>query len=275
MAEKTARPKPGPVREPDAVRVYKKVGRRELRLHIYNPPDLKRGDRRAAIVFFFGGGWVGGDIRQFFPQSAYFASRGMVAICAEYRIRSRDHTTPFECVKDGKSAIRWVRTHADELGVDPKRIAAGGGSAGGHIAACAGIVPDVEEPGEDTKVSSVPDALVLFNPVLDRSLLAERVGERASEIAPAEHVRKGLPPTIIFHGTADRVVDFGAVEQFQKKMAEAGNRCELVGYEGRDHGFFNYARGARDFGDTLRRADRFLASLGFLQGKPTVGEEAS
>ena len=117
------------------VHQYKQVGETKLFLHVYNPDGHKDSDRKPAIVFFFGGGWNGGTPKQFEPHCQYLSQRGMVAITAEYRVKSRNKTTPFECVKDGKSAIRWVRANANKLGVDPSRIAAGGGSAGGHVAA--------------------------------------------------------------------------------------------------------------------------------------------
>jgi acetyl esterase/lipase len=196
----------------------------------------------------------------------------MVAMSAEYRVASRHKTTPFECVADGKSAVRWIRANAEKLGIDPERIAAGGGSAGGHVAATTGVIEGHDEPGEDTAVSSVPNALVLFNPVIDtteKGYGARKVAGRETEISPAHHVRKGIPPTIIFHGTADTTVPHENVERFTRLMHEAGNECKLVSFEGQKHGFFNYGRGdGKAFRETVRAADEFLAKHGFLSGKP-------
>jgi len=119
--------------EPSKEVLYKAVGETELKLHVFTPEGHRASDKRPAIVFFFGGGWNGGSPSQFYPHCDYLASRGMVAAAAEYRVKSRNKTTPRECVKDGKSAVRWLRQHAGELGIDPKRVAAGGGSAGGHV----------------------------------------------------------------------------------------------------------------------------------------------
>ena len=146
---------------------YKKTDKGELSLHVFNPLNHKATDKRPCIVFFFGGGWTGGTPRQFYQQAKHFAARGMVAVSAEYRVKNVHGTTPFECVEDGKSAIRYVRQHADELGIDPNRIVASGGSAGGHVAACTGVIAGLEEEGEDVNVSSVPNAMILFNPCLD------------------------------------------------------------------------------------------------------------
>jgi len=249
--------------------VYKTVGDTELRLSIFRPEE-EVPEPRSAIVFFFGGGWNSGTPRQFFEHCKYFASRGMVGISAEYRVKSRHGVTPLECVADAKSAVRWVRAHAGELGVDPDRIAAGGGSAGGHLAACTGVIEGHDEEGEDLSVSSQPNALVLFNPAVNLIPFAMRIGfplDRANEISPLQHVREGLPPTIIFHGTADRTVPFKSVKIFTDLMKEKGNTCELVAFEGKGHGFFNYERDPEVFRETVADADRFLTELGFLEPK--------
>jgi acetyl esterase/lipase len=269
--------------------VYKTVGDVALKLFIYTPPGHQATDRRPAIVFFFGGGWTSGSPTQFQHQCAYLASRGLVAITADYRVASRHQVKAVDCVRDAKSAIRWVRANAARLGVDPARIAAGGGSAGGHLAACTGTVRDLDEPAEDAKVSSVPNALVLFNPALVlapldgqtherlRALLdSDRCGIEPVRISPVHHVRTGVPPTIVFHGQADTTVPYATAEAFEKAMKQAGNRCELAGYAGQAHGFFNYGRGGGQFFvETVERMDRFLASLGWLKGEPAIVQFAA
>jgi acetyl esterase len=247
--------------------IYKTVGTTKLSLFVFAPAGQQRGARRAAIVFFSGGGWNNGNVKQFAKHSEYLAGRGMVAIVADYRVRSRQGVTPFECVSDAKSAMRWVRTHADELGVDPQRIAAGGGSAGGHLAAATALIPILDEPHEDRKVSSQPNALILFNPALDlvNLNLGRSLGEKVKEISPMQHVRKGAPPTIIFHGTGDATVPFAQAEAFCAAMKQQGNRCELMSFADRAHGFFNYGRGdGADYKITLRATDEFLRSLKYL-----------
>ncbi len=252
--------------------VYKTIGDVELKLHIFEPPDRKTKEPVPAIVFFFGGGWVGGTPTQFYHHCDYLASRGMMAISAEYRVRNRHGTTPFECVADGKSAIRWVRANAERLGVNPDKIAAGGGSAGGHVAACTAVLKDLDEKTEDRSISSRPNALALFNPALDLVQLSKKKAsderfKRVKEISPLQHVTKGLPPCIIFHGTADRTVPFESVERFTSVMKDAGNICRLVPFEEKGHGFFNYARDKDNssFNKTIEETDSFLTSLGYLK----------
>lgn len=271
---------PPELKDADA-RVYKTVGETKLSLWVYRPTGHQASDRRPAIVFFFGGGWTGGTPGQFEQQCRYLASRGMVAITADYRVASRHQVKAVDCVRDAKSAIRWVRGHAAELGVDPEKIVASGGSAGGHLAACTGVLTTFDEPTEDRSISSRPNALVLFNPAVsftppkdgparkEAANLAERLGVPVADLSPAEHVVKGLPPTQILIGTKDFLIEGN--HEFASKMKAAGNRCDLVLYEGREHGFFNFGRGDnRDFRATTTAMDRFLAELGYLQGPPTV-----
>lgn len=267
--------------------IFKTIGDASLSLYVFEPEGHKATDRRPAIIFFFGGGWNSGSPQQFYPQSRYLASRGMVAISVEYRVRSRHGVTPFECVTDGKSAVRWVRANADKLGVDPDRIAAGGGSAGGHVAACTGVIDTLDEPDEDASVSSKPNALVLFNPALvmpwrdesemsdeQREQIMERFrGRDPREISPYHHVTPDDPPTIVFHGEADTTIPIRTARMFVEAMRKAGNRCELVAYAGKAHGFFNYGRDdGQAFYDTALEADKFLASLGYLEGPPTLDQ---
>lgn len=225
--------------------IYKTVNDVDLRADVFEPRRGPDDDPGAAIVFFHGGGWSGGAPTQFHEHCKHLASRGMLAISAQYRLLGSTARSPFDCVADGKSAARWVRLHAAELGVDPGRVAAGGGSAGGHVAACAGVIEGLDEEGEDRDVSSTPDCLVLFNPVIDTSPSgwqrgAELLGEEAEKLSPTHHVSPGAPPCLIFHGTEDTTVPFENAARFHRLMEEAGNTCELVGFERQPHGFFNY-----------------------------------
>jgi acetyl esterase/lipase len=244
--------------------VYKRIGGAELRLHVFSPPRAAPDKRLAAIVFFFGGGWRQGLVTQFVPQARHLAARGMIAIVADYRVFTRHGTTPFESVADAKSAIRWIRANAAALGLDPGRLAAGGGSAGGHIAVGAAVLPGLEEPGEDAATSSRPNALVLFNPVVDTTPIPQ-FGARAVEASPFHHLTAALPPTIILHGEADATVPYASVVRFCDRAVALGARCQVVGYAGATHGFFNSGRDAgKGYRETLQEADRFLTRLGYL-----------
>jgi len=247
--------------------VYKKVGETELSLTVYYPEGWDANQQRSAIVFFFGGGWVQGTTKQFEPQSKALSSRGMVAICADYRVKSRHGVTPDACVEDAKSAIRWVRQHSTELGIDPNKIVGAGGSAGGHLAACTGICQGFDAAGEDLSISSRPDLLVLYNPALN--LNEPRVLERlnndvkmAKAISPTLHLKPDSPSALLLYGTADFLISQGT--EFMTKSKELGHDAEIFLAEDQKHGFFNrepwLAR-------TTQRVDEFLVKHGYLTAK--------
>ncbi|MDQ8200533.1 alpha/beta hydrolase [Pelagicoccus enzymogenes] len=258
--------------QPDDSFAFKTVGDIELKLHVFYPEEHRQGDKRPAIVFFFGGGWRKGSPDQFYPHCEYLASRGMVAIAPEYRVSERHGTTPQECVADGKSAMRWVRQHASELGLDPQRIAAGGGSAGGHVATATAIIDDFNEPGEPLFASSRPDALVLFNPVFDNGPDGygyERVKGYWERFSPLHNINQTIPPTLVLLGTHDKLIPVETAELFKEETERHGQRCDLHLYAGQEHGFFNY-RHTTYYTMTVVEMDRFLASLGYLEGEPSL-----
>lgn len=257
--------------------LYKKVEGRELKLTVQKPAVWQATDKRPAVVFFHGGGWVGGKPVQFSQHSEYLAGRGLVCVQVEYRLLkdSPADTSPLVCIQDAKSAMRWVRSHAPELGIDPARIAAGGGSAGGHLAAFTGMVEGLDDPKDDLSVSAKANALLLYNPVFDNGPNdgwgTARVKNRYQEFSPAHNITADDPPTIVFLGTADKLIPVSVVERFKSGMEKAGVRCETRYYEDQPHGFFNAGKNNNKYYvETLRETDLFLASLGWLQGEPTV-----
>lgn len=249
--------------------VYASIGEKGVKLHLFEPVGLKAGDNRPAIVFFFGGGWNDGGYQHFSSHSRHLADKGMVAICVTYRTKTSDGVNPFECVKDAKASMRYVRAHAKELGIDPNRIIAGGGSAGGHLAVATATLDSFNHDFDDLSVSCRPNALVLFNPVYDNGPKGygyERVKGRWKEFSPMENIHKDMPPTIVFLGTKDGLIPVSTAKAFQKKMQDLGIRSELSLYEDQKHGFFNYGKGDNpNYPRTIEEMDDFLLSLGYIQ----------
>jgi len=266
-----------------AIEVYKTVDGTDLRLWVFNPTDLKENDKRSAIIFYFGGGWTQGSPKQFVKHCEYLAARGMIAIVADYRVRDRHGVKATVCVKDAKSSIRYLRKHAERLNIDADKIVSAGGSAGGHLGASVSLLPGFNDPGENSNISCVPNASVLFNPVLVTQEIAgvfdmkegfsakikERVGAPLKSFSPYHHIKFGVGPMLIFHGTDDETVPYVTAKAFHDKMRAIGNVCTLVAYEGEGHGFFNYGRKANgSFIDTVKRMDDFLVLHGFIEAVP-------
>lgn len=242
--------------------VYKTVGGTLLKLHLYLPNQLPRRARRAAIIFFHGGGFVGGHPAQFFPHCQHFAELGLIAASAEYRLLGKAATSVGDCLADSKSAIRWLRAHAGDLHLHAVKVVAGGGSSGGNLAANAAMVEGFDAAGDDLSISPKPDALVLLTPALfEPAFVPGRFDEHFYTI---RHIRPHLPPMLILHGGEDEHFPLAEMEQFRDAMVAAGNRCDLQIYQG-GHGFFNHGRDEnRPYHATLQAVEQFLASLSFI-----------
>ena len=252
--------------------VYKTLDGVTLKLHVYNPTNFDTQTMHNAIIFFHGGGWNNGSHKAFKRQSMYFASRGMVAISAEYRLKNTHGTTPYDAVEDAKSAIRYVRANAHKFKINPNTITAGGGSAGGHLAASCGLLKMWDNSAEDLTVSSKPNALVLLNPVLDLGpdrYAHKRFGKDFKLISPMQNISKNAPPTLILVGTEDRILPVPTVKKYQSIMESFDNRCDVVLYQDQGHAFFAKPP-IKYFVETTDEIDRFLVSLGLLDGQSTI-----
>ncbi|MEQ1828317.1 MAG: alpha/beta hydrolase [Pirellula sp.] len=257
---------------------YKQVGEKSYDLHVFEPKSaVPAATGRPAIVFFFGGGWNNGDPKQFFTQCQALADLGMMAMSAEYRVASRDNAKVIDCIADAQDAIAYVRSHAADLQIDPTRIAAGGGSAGGHLAAAVATLEYRGSVADRATKDYRPNALVLFNPALvlaptgtardveikrTTSNMADRVGDKPESASPYHHLHQDLPPTIIFHGRADSTVPYWTVEVFRDRAKELGAHCQLKGYDDQTHGFFNVGRPKHE--ETTASMIKFLREQKFV-----------
>lgn len=250
--------------------LYKQVDSTSLYMNVVYPKDDQLKTPRPAIVFFFGGGWVEGNMDAFKYQAEYLAERGLIGVLVDYRIKKRQGTTPFESLKDAKSAMRYVRGHAKELGINPDSIIASGGSAGGHLAAATAFIKGYNEASDDLSISCVPQALVLFNPVIDNGPGGygyERIKDQYKDFSPLFNIKKGAPPTIFFLGTKDKLIPVATGEYYKTVMEKVGSRCDLYLFDNQEHAFINKPE---YFAKTLVLTDEFLTSLGYLKGKPLM-----
>lgn len=242
--------------------VYKRAGDVALDLQVLPPSPAFRGPR-PAIVYFFGGGWSRGTVKQFFPYGKELAARGMVCVFVDYRVSERHHTKPSDSVEDAYSAMRYVREHAAELGIDPNRVVAAGGSAGGHLA----LMTATGTPASMDRDLVKPNLLIAYNPVTDltEERWASRFGSNLEAISPLKLVTPGLPDTLIFHGVEDTTVPIRQVREFCSAVRKAGGNCVLKEYPGAKHGFFNHGRNNnRWYTPVLSETIAFLKAHGYV-----------
>ncbi|WP_242084836.1 alpha/beta hydrolase [Aestuariivivens sediminis] len=252
--------------------VYKQIDSIKLVMELHRPESMDFNKEYPAMVFFFGGGWNKGTIKQFEPHAKYFSKRGMVCFLVDYRVRDRHQTTPFESLKDAKSAIRYIREHAHEFQIDTSKIVASGASAGGQLAAATALISDYNETSDDVSINCKSNALVLFNPAIDNGPAGvgyNKIGDAYKNFSPLHNIEKGAPPTILFLGTNDYLIPVETVKYYQTVMQKVGSTCELHLYEGKKHGFFNYHK-FDNYKDTIIHTDKFLVSLGYLDPEPKV-----
>ena len=228
----------------------------ELTGDLFLPPD-SFADPRPAMLFIHGGGWQGGTPAQFYRQAAMLAEKGIVGFCSRYRF-SGDARFPAS-VHDCKAAVRWLRASAGELNIDPERIGALGGSAGGHLAgmlATTAGIAELEGDGGNPEQSCAVQLGVLLNPITDMTVFAsetnlhpavakymggppEELPDAYALASPLLHIDDDTPPCFLLHGTADVTVPYDQSTRFAEAMEEAGREVELMLVEDVPHGFFN------------------------------------
>jgi acetyl esterase len=257
---------------------YKTIDGVSLKADLFFLAGDQDGRTHPAMAFFHGGGWSSGSPSEFHEACARYARKGFIVFSFHYRLSVTEDgsiphpdITPVECVKDARSAMRWIRENADEFHIDPQKLVACGQSAGGQLALSTALFDDVNEATDKLDVSPVPNALVLYSATANlMEAWADRLlGDRREEIwsiSPYHNLKSGLPPTIAFHGEEDCMVPFWTVRFFERKTLELGNDYILVPYEGRKHylgdGDDQYGRYYDE--EILEQTDAFLLKHGFL-----------
>lgn len=258
-------------REDHLIKIYKTVDDFNLELHLFLPENVDQNKKRPVIVYFSGGSWSEGKPDWNFYACQSYEKKGWVSVAVEYRLSYRQGTLPFEAVMDAKSAIRWLRQHANEYNIDTNRIVASGNSAGGHLVLATALADKWNEKTDDLRYSPVPNALMVISGVFDltddntdwikKGLKKRNLDENlVKEISPNFLIKKGLPPTLIIHGTDDKNVPYNTAEQFVKLMTQAGNSIEFHPLQGAHH-FIWYDDKFSDQVSNLKRM--FIEKLGY------------
>lgn len=256
--------------------IYKRAGTLDLELHLFQPADLKAGESRPAILFIHGGGWSGGQPSVMAMHCVHYARQGLVTATIRYRLLGAGKaTSPADCLADAKSAMRYLRAHAAELGIDPQRIAAGGGSAGGHLAAALSTLEGNDDPQDDLSVSCKADLLLLDYPAFDLvgawkdgAAKCRKAGLDPGKFSPALAPLAAMPPTLILAGAEDPISSVASNRRFVQAMAAAGRDAELFTFAGKAHALFTRRPADPHFQAVLGLGTRFLQDRGWIAKSP-------
>jgi len=230
-------------RKDHLIKTYKTVDGFDLDIHLFLPENINKSPKSPVIVYFTGGSWTKGNPEWDFYNCAVYAKKGWVGVAVEYRVADRYETTPFEAVKDARSAIRWLRMNADIYNIDTNRIVASGNSAGGHLVLTTVLANNWNESTDNLNYSAAPNLAIVnagvYNLLSDDATdwITSHLKDKSivKNISPLHLLRKGLPPMIIFHGTNDQSVDYASAKEFAEKMKELGNDFEFHTMEGAPH----------------------------------------
>ena len=227
------------------------AGRKE-KLDLYFPSGDFRS-KRPAVVFINGGGFTGGDKAEYRSASvsADLCRAGYVVVSCNYVLGPKDKPGVWpQNIADCRNAVRWVRAHAKELGVNPDKIAVAGGSAGGYLALMVGLSDDKTGPGGDptakhsAKVSAVIDmyGVVSFAKRGKGEVPGTSPAEQAAYL-PESQCDAQDPAVLILHGTADTTVDIAQSDDMAKALRAAKTPFEYIVVEGAPHTFDLHPKG--------------------------------
>jgi acetyl esterase/lipase len=244
----------------------------ELKVFLFYPPSQKKASS-PLLLFIHGGGWGAGSPDLFFRHCRYFALRGIVTASIQYRLKNkRTRTDQITCLKDCKSAMRYLRGHAAELGLDPSKIAVAGDSAGGHLAAALATIDEFNDSRDKRSIRARPDLLILYNPVSDLSGgWGKNLGSDALKMSPEHNIKKTMPPVLLLHGTRDKCVKPAMARRLARKIQGKGNDIQFIEIEKASHAFVIFNYGTKKQNRTaLYLTDRFLVDHGFLTGPAMI-----
>lgn len=235
-----------------------------LRLKIYLPVAQKNPNK-TAIVMFHGGGWKNGHIGQFYRHAEEFSKEGIVVFLAEYRTQQTHNTSPFDALKDARSAMRFVKKHATEYQVDPDRIAVLGSSVGGHMALGTALLNTYNHPTDDLAIDTTPVAIITLSGIINTGPKGFGTSETKAQyetFSPFHNIKPNMPSLLMLSGDKDRHFTPEELKEFASKWEAAGNSCELVIAPGKEHGYTGVNRSPEDFAKMIAKSLSFLRELG-------------
>ena len=261
----------------DRADVYKTIGDIKLKIHIFEAAGQQAADKTPAIVFFHGGGWQRGHYYHYFNYAQRFKDRGMTCFVIEYRLKDTHKNEPIDCLKDAKSAMRFIRANAETYGIDPNKIASCGASAGGQLAFMCSRADGINDEQDDLAISPAPNLSWLHVPVLNtgpEGFSHRWVRKYWEQFSPHHNITEKSQPTLICIGDKDTVTPIPIAEKFVAEMKIKNVACTLKVYPGGEHNVFNKRKFPANFYDLLIAGDAFLHEHGYLK-EPLSTELAS
>ena len=236
--------------------VYGEAGGEQLKLDVYRKAN--QNGVLPAIIAVHGGGWVGGDKREFADVCQGLTDAGFVAFSVNYRlVKENSNKWPAQ-LDDVQRAVRWIRANADKYKIDPTRIGAVGASAGGHLAALLGTreTRDNTDPALANYSSRVTCVIDLFGPTdltltpeeanispIGMALVQGLIGKTPQEApeaykdaSPVKFVDKKTVPMLIVHGTVDPLVPIDQSQRLYDRLKQEGIEVQFIKLEGEGHG---------------------------------------
>ncbi|MGB0993687.1 MAG: alpha/beta hydrolase [Akkermansiaceae bacterium] len=247
--------------------VYQSEDGVDCQAHCFLPKGHEFAQPKPVILFFHGGLWDKSMVTQFAPHAMHFASRGMVAVCAEYRVADKNNTTPEDAMEDAHMAVLWLKHNATELGIDPSLICVAGAASGAHMALSLAMHPEtMEMDGINSRPHCVIGLSSLVN-TTKKGIQHDKFADskRAHKFSPSNLIKKKLPPMLLIHGKADTITPYDHVARFAKVMKRKKNDFELIDFEAMNHSFFNFNVSAQHFEIALNSMDAFLANHGYIE----------
>jgi arylsulfatase A-like enzyme/acetyl esterase/lipase len=264
--------------------------RDQVAVHYFAPTIPRVPGKNPCFVFIHGGGWKSGTPAEPYRWCRYLAQHGISAFSVNYQLSDeKKGIKPTQCLKDAKTAVRWLRAGAERFGIDPDRIAAGGPSAGGHLSAALATIDEYNDSGDDVSVSCRPDLLLLVSPVMDNGPGAYgngwnaktsespdfRVQDFWEEFSPVHNLNHDLPASLVLMGDSDPLISIDAVEKFGRAVEASGSDFEWFVFPGKGHGLFaqNKSYLTPELMHIYYAWHAFLAKHGWMDAPPPAGDE--